>query len=80
MTVKSLRGVKNTNKKKNRQEWGFRWRGGGGLGLFRQCKSVACIFMQIYKHIYKSSVRWPSALPSSFAGRLIIINIFAEIN
>lgn len=30
MTVKSLRGVKNTNKKKNRQEWGFRWRGGGG--------------------------------------------------
>lgn len=73
MTVKSLRGVKNTNKKKQAGV-------GGGLGLFRQCESVACIFMQIYKHIYKSSVRWPSALPSSFAGRLIIINIFAEIN
>lgn len=81
MTVKSLRGVKNTNKKKKQAGVGFSVEGrGGGLGLFRQCESVACIFIQIYKHIYKSSVRWPSALPSSFAGRLIIINIFAEIN
>jgi len=80
VTVKSLRGVKNTNKKKTGRSGVFGGGEGGGLGLFRQCKSVACIFMQIYKHIYKSSVRWPSALPSSFAGRLIIINIFAEIN